>query len=575
MPRRNNLIERQTLQRVPKLQLSRSTGSIQPPLVATHKASGRSHMSDARRQKLLNLQKRERLKALLVRKFRMKYGTGKQVSKLIAAAVEQFVQLRKVTERDLKELERKVRAACRTIGAMPRNSSINADDLLKTVGAKAKASVEQPSSPGETIVSEIQGEPSTTMVATLNQSQSDTALLKSQRGEASKTASSTAAKSMVESVPEDWTLINRYQAKLIQDEKAAEREAALKKRRKIQAELEAQIKIKEKQKVASSKSDVQYVKYLAEQKKKWAEEDRIKMAKRKALIDKDRAMLQKQVQDRRDMIRKEREDKRKYETNLIKRMKRELETVRKKELEAKIKDKKRLAEFLAGNALVRQQKEARRKKLAEEDVQRMKEYAKMLEDQEKARESYFADMTKRQEKFLDLNVEARQEEFENIARMERINLEYQLKREEMEKEKARAKMLERKRKDKEIADWIKDEIRKKEAMRAKEKSRYEEINAVAKKMTAAAQAEEEKNKMRVMEKRRKYKQELESQIQSRAHLYEKVGRQIRRKQTNMDDREREINRSLIEKIKHDVPELMSPVVSPVKKNEETVGSSIY
>ena len=41
-----------------------------------------------------------------------------------------------------------------------------------------------------------------------------------------------------------------------------------------------------------------------------------------------------------------------------------------------------------------------------------------------------------------MNVEARQEEFENIARMERINLEYQLKREEMEKEKARAKDVE-------------------------------------------------------------------------------------------------------------------------------------
>ena len=70
-----------------------------------------------------------------------------------------------------------------------------------------------------------------------------------------------------------------------------------------------------------------------------------------------------------------------------------------------------------------------------------------------------------------------------------------------------------------------------------------------------------------MEKRKKYKQELESQIQSRAHLYEKVGRQIRRKQTNMDDREREINRSLIEKIKHDVPELMSPVVSQLKRTK--------
>ena len=126
----------------------------------------------------------------------------------------------------------------------------------------------------------------------------------------------------------------------------------------------------------------------------WAEEDRIKNAKRQALIDKDRALLQKQVRDRRDRIKQEKDEQRKYEVDLIKRMKKELETVRKKELEAKINDKKRLAKFLAGNALVREQKEARKKKLAEEDVQRMKEYAKMLEKQEKARESYFADMTK-------------------------------------------------------------------------------------------------------------------------------------------------------------------------------------
>ena len=62
----------------------------------------------------------------------------------------------------------------------------------------------------------------------------------------------------------------------------------------------------------------------------------------------------------------------------------------------------------------------------------------------------------------------------------------------------------------------------------------------AKKMAAAAQAESEKSKKAGYRKAKKYKQELESQIQSRAHLYEKFGRQIRRKQTNMDDREREI-----------------------------------
>ena len=44
--------------------------------------------------------------------------------------------------------------------------------------------------------------------------------------------------------------------------------------------------------------------------------------------------------------------------------------------------------------------------------------------------------------------------------MERINLEYQLKREEMEKEKQDRKCWKEKERQ-EIADWIKDEIRRK------------------------------------------------------------------------------------------------------------------
>ena len=59
----------------------------------------------------------------------------------------------------------------------------------------------------------------------------------------------------------------------------------------------------------------------------------------------------------------------------------------------------------------------------------------MLEKQEKARLKYFSDMTKKQDKFLDLNVESRQQEFAEKARMERVNLEYQLKKEREDKEK--------------------------------------------------------------------------------------------------------------------------------------------
>lgn len=524
-------------------------------------------MSDARRQRLLNLQKRERLKALLVRKFRMKYGTGGQVSKLINVAVEQFVQLRKVTEKDLQALERKVRAACRQLGAMPRGQKVNADTLLASVSRKQTQQGPTDISPSKTIVSEAQPSPEK------QSARRALAVSQSAPGLGAAAATNNTLGSTGESVPEDWTLINRYQMTLIEKEKAKERQAAIEKRRRIQEELEAQIKVKAEQKFVAKGSDSEYIEYLSKQQVKWKEEDAIKAAKKKAVIDRDRAMLQKQVLDKRNRMLKEQEDKRVFEEKLLKRMKKELETVRKQELEAKIKDKKRLAEFLSGNAKVRAIKEERRKKLAEEDKIRMKEYAAMLLKQENARMQYFADMTKKQDKFLDLNVESRQEEFAEKARMERINLEYQLKKEREDKEQEKAAVRIRRKKDKDISDWIKGAMDFKEKKRAAEKARYSEINAIGKKLAAEAAKEEVARKQKELDKRARYKRELESQIQGRAHLYEKVGRQIRRKQTNMDSREWEINRALIEKIKTEAPDLLSPVTSPVKKGEDDEGYS--
>merc|ERR1711871_78306 len=169
---------------------------------------------------------------------------------------------------------RKVRAACRTIGAMPRNSSIKADELLKTVGAEQSKSQKAAVSPGETIVSELQGSVSSgtlQQLATVKKSQSDSTL--QNKNNVQNIAGSGTLASTGETMPEDWTLINRYQAKLNEDQKLVERAAKLEKRRKIQEELEAQIKLKEQQKQRASTGDDKYVKYLAEQKKKWAEED--------------------------------------------------------------------------------------------------------------------------------------------------------------------------------------------------------------------------------------------------------------------------------------------------------------
>jgi hypothetical protein len=46
-------------------------------------SGGKSQMSDSRRERLLDIQKREQLKGLLINKFKVKYGDKPSLSKYI------------------------------------------------------------------------------------------------------------------------------------------------------------------------------------------------------------------------------------------------------------------------------------------------------------------------------------------------------------------------------------------------------------------------------------------------------------------------------------------------------------
>ena len=66
----------------------------------------------------------------------------------------------------------------------------------------------------------------------------------------------------------------------------------------------------------------------------------------------------------------------------MRRLNREATLQKERERKKMIEDKRRLVAFLAGNADVRKRKEEQIAREREEDVRRMKEYAKILEDQE-------------------------------------------------------------------------------------------------------------------------------------------------------------------------------------------------
>lgn len=69
---------------------------------------GQSRMSDARKEKLLDIQKREQLKGMLINKFKLKYGDKPSIAKYIDNEVDKFLKNDRLTEDNLKRLDNKI-----------------------------------------------------------------------------------------------------------------------------------------------------------------------------------------------------------------------------------------------------------------------------------------------------------------------------------------------------------------------------------------------------------------------------------------------------------------------------------
>lgn len=70
--------------------------------------SGKSYLSDAKRERLLDIQKREQLKGLLINKFKLKYGNKPNVAKYIDNEVQKFLKNDRLTEENLKKLDDRI-----------------------------------------------------------------------------------------------------------------------------------------------------------------------------------------------------------------------------------------------------------------------------------------------------------------------------------------------------------------------------------------------------------------------------------------------------------------------------------
>ena len=68
--------------------------------------SGSKNMTDTRKERLLDIQKREQLKGLLINKFKLKYGD--RAESMITNEVAKFLRNDRLTEENLRKLDSRI-----------------------------------------------------------------------------------------------------------------------------------------------------------------------------------------------------------------------------------------------------------------------------------------------------------------------------------------------------------------------------------------------------------------------------------------------------------------------------------
>jgi hypothetical protein len=68
----------------------------------------RSNQGDAKKEKLVDIQKREQLKGMLINKFKLKYGDRPNVAKFIDNEVVKYLKNDRLTEDTLRNLDSKI-----------------------------------------------------------------------------------------------------------------------------------------------------------------------------------------------------------------------------------------------------------------------------------------------------------------------------------------------------------------------------------------------------------------------------------------------------------------------------------
>lgn len=410
--------------------------------MSVHSGTSSKYMSEQRREKLLNIQKREQLKGMLIHKFKLKYG--QKAENYINNEVGKFLNNNRLTEENLKKLDEKIgreaelRAKKEDVLSEHRSvkSGSSKHSRPKTVQSGASRGSRRSvagSQKGENLENalSVKSYASSRMsgashlskkskvssnkdpyIAPDNQSQrSDFDDLASHQSRPMSTYSNL-------NEEDEWTAIMNFNTILHYEEQKQSAMREAERKRLIKDELDRQIRDKKARKRKEVEEDRLYDNLQEQHQKLLLEKEREREDEEVQKVEREKHNRDLQMKDEKKRKRVMERDEHQQEQQVVERLKDEMNQERQMMLEKRRQEREYLQLMLAENEKhkVIQEREKERERL--EDVSAQDAYQKMLLQQENDRADEFSRREKRAQEFMGKMADTVLREMDQKAREE-------------------------------------------------------------------------------------------------------------------------------------------------------------
>mmetsp|Transcript_46386 Transcript_46386/g.110479 ORF Transcript_46386/g.110479 Transcript_46386/m.110479 type:complete len:504 (-) Transcript_46386:222-1733(-) len=324
--------------------------AMMPPKTAAQTQSdpalANSKLSSQRREKLMHLKKREELKDALTQRFKERFGTGSQergfdevsvATSAIRREVDNFADRAAMTEANLNRLERRLQKQART---------------------------KDPETASQAAVSEY-----------------------SFAGSRSRSLASIAGESMVKGPNNtyDWARLDEYASYLHEQDALRQKQGVLALQRKLRTDLDNQVSEKRMKSDIQGDEDRRYHKNLMLELDNWNKREQARIEERRRKLQKEKRDRDEQLEYERKLKGEASQKKKEEESALVTKIVNEMESEQKKFERKRREQKEQMKKIFDDNNEDQKRRNQIRHEQQEKDAEAMREYNRLLDEQDEAR----------------------------------------------------------------------------------------------------------------------------------------------------------------------------------------------